>query len=64
MIFKHEQVRVPEAGKSLMKVEDIEGREYWVKNDDLKPDTKPSRAQGFRVKTKKQNILIMEEAYE
>jgi hypothetical protein len=48
MFFKHEEVKVLMPGAILTKIEDKEGREYWVKNIDLKSEVKAVRQQGKR----------------
>lgn len=52
MLFKHEEVKVLEPGAILTKIEDKEGREYWVKTADLKSKV---------TRTEQKNTLIMEE---
>jgi hypothetical protein len=51
MLFKHEEVKVLTPGTFLTQVEDKEGREFWVKTDDLK-EVKPAR-QAKRKKVQK-----------
>lgn len=50
MFFKHEEVKVLESGAFLTKIEDKEGREYWVKTIDLKSEVKEARRAGVKAR--------------
>lgn len=50
MIFKNENVKVLEQSTFLTKIEDKEGREFWVKTVDLKSEVKAARHAGVKAK--------------